>query len=164
MTAKDESIFVGNTNLAYLSSMTGDPQKTVVELMRLNSKPPRGSVHQQLQKYRKLTEELLEHYFKLSDVNTHLIAENLFLQGGKPMGHRQRWTDIEDEALIEKACEDDANMLNLAVNFNRTPAAISSRLTYLVGVKRISRHVMGHLTGYLDGEPVEGYVVGEVEQ
>lgn len=159
-----QSIFLGHTTMTKLRRVEHLDKQSVVELLRLTVEPPKMPVHKLLQRYRELSRNVLELYWAVVDLHNHLLAENAFLAGGDPAGHRKRWTDDDDEALIELSCQDDTNMITLARSLNRTPAAISSRLTYLVGIRRLSRQVVGHLTGYLDGEPVDGFVVGEVEE
>jgi hypothetical protein len=121
-----------------------------------------GNVAQRLRAYRKWTEVLIGHVLALSKLNEDLCAERQQLMTGKGDQAGRRWTDEQDAALVELACEPDASMIKMALTMCRTPGAVASRLTYLVGVSKVSRHVVGRITGYLDGEPVSGVFDGEV--
>jgi len=142
-----------------------DIERAVKGLMNLNGGGTRGEgIHRKLQKYRQYTQLLIAAYASLSDVNEALLRAEALRLGENGARSGKRWTEDEDEALVYAACNDNATMLTLALDFNRSPGAVQSRLTYLVGVHRISRQVVGRLTGYLDGEPVKGVFEGKIER
>lgn len=136
-------------------------QRAIRALIDLNRRP-KGSVHSRLQQYREHSETLLRGYAMLSDILDAANRENAQMLGVAGTSHRKRWTEDEDNALIEFATRDGSSMIQLALTLNRSPAAVSSRLTYLVGIHKVSQHVVGRLTGYLNGEPVRGFVDGVV--
>lgn len=159
--------FVAGTNLihadtARVQSHRHDVSVAITALTRLNTGQDTRNVARRLRAYRECTEQLMDAYGTLQDVLTGLLRELQQYEGGPAVQSRRRWTAEQDDALVDFACRDDATMVGLAVNFQRTPAAIASRLTYLVGVARLSRHVVGRITGYLDGEPVSGVFDGEL--
>lgn len=73
----------------------------------------------------------------------------------------QRWCNQEDELLIELVCN-DMSMLEISTTLGRTPASIKTRLTKLVGTKRLSKKVAGRFVGYIDGIQTECSVEGTV--
>ncbi len=73
----------------------------------------------------------------------------------------QRWCAEEDEYLIELVCE-GASMLDISTTLGRTPASIKTRLSRLVGLKRLSQEVVGHFIGHIDGTQTECSINGTV--
>ena len=76
----------------------------------------------------------------------------------------KRWDKDEDETLVEVASRGDMSITELAVTMGRTPGAIQSRLSQLVGIGRISQSIAGRFIGTIDGEHVQGYIDGEVQK
>jgi hypothetical protein len=137
-------------------------EKAILELGRVISQPQKASIHKRLQAYAKTVPILVRMIGNQQELIHALLRENETLKGGTPTAHRRRWSDEEDQALIDEATKEDTSMITLALGFNRTPAAVSSRLTYLVGIHRISEHVVAHITGYLNGNEVEGDFIGDL--
>lgn len=77
---------------------------------------------------------------------------------------RKRWTEQEDNLLIEAAAKDNATTVELARIFGRTPSAIQSRISYLVGIERLSSKVAGRFIGTIDGEQAEVEIDGIVSK
>ena len=77
---------------------------------------------------------------------------------------RKRWTPEDDDLLIETAAQDDATIFGMAKEFGRTPGAIQSRISHLVGIKRMSVEVAGRFIGTLNGEFVDGDIDGVVSK
>lgn len=77
---------------------------------------------------------------------------------------RKRWTEEEDNLLIEMAVADGTTTVELARVFGRTPGAIQSRITYLVGIERLSSKVAGRFIGTIDGEQAEVEIDGIVSK
>lgn len=114
---------------------------------------------QQLRIFKKYVPILLDMY----DLNIRMMRE-----GGKQVKryegqigerHKKRWTDEEDRMLIEFV-GDGASMTEAATMMGRTPGAIASRITYLVGVSRLSQEIAGNFLGTIDGETVSGHIDG----
>ena len=144
-----------------LDSVMAEVDDAYGQIMSLNAGHG-GNVAQRLRGYRKWSEVLIGHVLALSQLVDDLIAEQEHLTTGKGDQSGRRWTDEQDAALVEMACEPDASMIKIALTMCRTPGAVASRLSYLVGVSKVSRHVVGRITGFLDGEPVSGVFDGEV--
>ena len=73
----------------------------------------------------------------------------------------RRWTKEEDEMLIELVCS-GVSQAELSSSMGRTIPAIKTRVSKLVGDKRISKKVAGLFLGTFNGQYVEGTVNGEV--
>ena len=67
----------------------------------------------------------------------------------------QRWTENEDKLLIDLVCDGKLSMLQLSTTMGRTVPAIKTRLSYLVGVKRLSQKIAGKFIGTANGEDAE---------
>lgn len=73
--------------------------------------------------------------------------------------NNKRWTEKEDNDLIELICS-GVGVKEISAHLQRTPNAIQTRLSYLVGVKRLSQSIEGKFIGIADGEKVEQELVG----
>lgn len=73
----------------------------------------------------------------------------------------QKWCDQEDELLIELACS-GMSMLELSTTLGRTPGSIKTRISRLVGTKRISQEIAGRFVGYVNGIHTECSVNGTI--
>lgn len=138
----------------------------VKQLQRIAAGADHRNIHHRLKDHRQTARDILPMLDLFVTMNESLEAENEMLRGNQVVGKRRRWTDDEDEALIELAGSVDVpDTISLAMTFNRTPAAIMSRINYLVGRKRLTQHVAGRITGYVDGVPVEDvFIDGEVKR
>lgn len=76
----------------------------------------------------------------------------------------KRWQSDEDELLVELASRDEMSMTEMSVTMGRTPGAIQSRLSQLVGIGKVSQSVAGRFIGTIDGEHVHGYIQGDVSK
>jgi hypothetical protein len=141
-----------------------DLEKALQQVSRLQSGNNHWNVHQRLTKYAELTAMMVKILIRQNESLNGLWAEYNQLTGHEGERARKRWTEREDEILVDQACQDGMTLLQLALAFNRTPGAVSSRLTYLVGVSKVSRVVAGRLIGYLDGEPVDGHFEGKLTE
>ena len=98
----------------------------------------------------------MEHYANLT--------KNLLVSTWENQGKmaNKRWTQADDEQLIEYVASGDFSMGAIASMFGRTPSAISARVTKLVGVGKISQEIAGRFIGTLNGEHVVGIIDGEL--
>lgn len=157
---KKADVWVDSTNLARVSEIIHlEARAYIPSLVRLHRNQDEGNIHQRLQRYKEYSEKLLEAYFLMHDMIEALGRQQDQAFGKGATASRKRWTEEEDSTLIDKAVETDSDLTQLAILFNRTPGAISSRLTHLVGIKRLSQSVAGRLTGYINGNPVEDAVI-----
>lgn len=141
----------------------GEWQPSFDALQKLNSGHDKRNVFQKLKAYREHSQRLMKRLLEIEAILESFKAENRMLRGDTGSRHHKRWTPQEDEALIELAVG-GASQIELATCMNRTPGSVGSRLTYLVGIRKISREVVGRIIGYLDGEPVDGFFEGSLRE
>lgn len=72
--------------------------------------------------------------------------------------YNKRWGKVEDEWLIDAVCH-DVPILKIAVALGRTPSAVQTRITHLVGVNRLSQQVAGKFIGMANGEEFQANLV-----
>lgn len=73
----------------------------------------------------------------------------------------KRWNDEDDNELIEMACNDIPEVF-MAAKLKRSPSSIKTRISYLVGTKRLSQKVAGKFIGKINGEQTEANLVGTI--
>lgn len=125
---------------------------------------PKGTAFSQIQQFRKLVPILINYIrfqAKLIDGYTKTYDRMTDKQAEKS---RKKWTQEDDELLIEIVARGDTSINEVSLIFGRTPGAISTRVSYLVGIKKISESVAGKFTGYLNGGYVEGIINGTVRK
>lgn len=120
------------------------------------------SILDELRVYRKHVPVLLQYYGKVAEVLNMSAEATQRLDKSNPDNARRKWTEKEDNLLIEEVCKDDANLAKLAIMFGRSPGALQSRITHLVGVKKISQAIAGKFVGKIDGVLTESDIAGVV--
>lgn len=121
---------------------------------------PKGSAFHQLQAWRKLGKKLLKFMKGQNDIIQLQKKATKRIYDSASEKNYKRWTPEEEETLIELATRSNVSLVELATTFGRTPSAIQTKLTNLVGLKRVDRKVVGRFIGNLNGEHVEGFVDG----
>lgn len=76
----------------------------------------------------------------------------------------KRWDDDEDNALIELASDESNTIMQIAITMGRSPGAIQSRISYLVGIRKLSQAIAGRFIGTINGEHVAGVIDGELRK
>lgn len=130
------------------------------KLSDIVSQPPKNKF-KELQLYRGLAKAVIQYQFIYQDFVDACTEEIDRIVSGTSDRSRKRWTDDEDSVLIEMAAQDNT-ATEIAIMLGRSPGAIQTRLSYLVGVNRVSSQVAGRFVGWLDGEQVEGDIDGVV--
>ena len=74
----------------------------------------------------------------------------------------KRWTNEEDETLINLVCDGKENIHRISTILGRSPGAIQSHVSYLVGRKRLTQEVAGKFIGMIDGKSAEAEICGKV--
>lgn len=121
------------------------------------------NVHQRLKAYQEVSKVFREYSLIQMQLQKAAMRQTNQLKEGLNKRSGKRWTDSEDTALIELAASgNDVQQIGLALS--RSPGAVSSRISHLVGIKRISVEFAGTIKGQLNGEEVEGTFVGEVRK
>lgn len=130
------------------------------KLSDIVSQPPKNKF-KELQAYRSLAKAVIRYQFIYQDFVDACTEEIDRIVSGTSDRSRKRWTDDEDSVLIEMAAQDHT-ATEIAIMLGRSPGAIQTRLSYLVGVNRVSSQIAGRFVGWLDGEQVEGDIDGVV--
>ena len=132
------------------------------KLSRLVSNPPKN-VYKQLQMFRSLSKQVINYQYLYQDLVAMMSEQQERLVNGMSDRSGKRWTDKEDEALVEYASQ-DKSLTNIALMLGRTPSAIQTRLSYLVGINKTTAAIAGRFVGWLNGEHVEGDIDGIVSK
>ena len=120
------------------------------------------SIIVELNTYRKYCPLLINLLCDLSDINKAACKENKRIHNKTQERANKKWTKEEDEMLINYLCDHNSSLTEIAAIFGRSPTAISSHVSNLVGRKRISQEVAGRFIGYIDGEEKESDIVGTI--
>lgn len=159
----NENAFPEGVNLWDLEKIV-DPSElhtALSEVIRMNHEQPKN-LFMTLKKYREHSATIIRWAMTLQELRESSDRQLNHLMGKAGERSNKRWTESEDMALVELAANDQHSLVELSVTFGRSPAAISSRLTYLVGIKKVSQEIAGRIIGFIDGEPVNGYFSGEL--
>lgn len=97
-------------------------------------------------------QELLDGY---SEMFNRLVSDSEEKKGC-------RWQPEEDELLIDMVCDGETSMLEISTTLGRTVPAIKTRISKLVGVKRISKEIAGRFVGLVDGRKTKCFISGEL--
>lgn len=123
---------------------------------------PKMSPYLQLQKWRKLGKQMFE-MTKFHDELVKVSNDQLKrISDSTAANANRRWTKEDDEILIEMACDENTSLIEIASIFGRSTTAISTRISYLVGINRISKEIAGKFEGLLNGEKVQGNIKGTI--
>lgn len=128
----------------------------------LVAKPP-ANVAKRLEKWRWITETLIKGYNEQGRALAAFMAALRELQGAEAEHNNKRWSKEEDDLVVEWRCQ-DFTIQRIAISLGRSPASIATRLTYLVGIKRLFINVDGKIVGSLDGDEVDGHFKGILEK
>ena len=139
-----------------------DHSTILTRAMSLVEHPPKGTF-KQLQAMRSCIQELIKYVLYQRQLLSEMLVESERMSDSYAERGNRRWSPIEDDALIELVTS-DTNLIQLSLTFGRSPSAIQSRITHLVGIKRISKEIAGRFVGTLDNFEVEGFIVGTVTQ
>lgn len=136
------------------------PREVVEETLEALAHPKNTAW--QLKVLRKNARVLCDVCVVLSETLDDAVRESHRLRGELSARHRKRWTKAEDEALVEMASQEGATAAGLAAIFGRSPQAIATRLSELVGIERTKQTVLGRFVGTIGGAHVEGQAEGTV--
>ena len=136
-------------------------RKAMAALSQVISQPPK-SAFKEIQLLRKYAKEVLQYQFIYQDFVEACSEEQSRLIDGMSDRARKRWAEDEDNILVDMASRDEENITSIAMMLGRTPGAIQTRLSYLVGIEKVSTKVAGRFVGWMDGEHVEVDIDGTV--
>lgn len=83
------------------------------------------------------------------------------IASGSYRNSRKRWREEDDETLIDLVCEGKSDVF-IANCLGRSVSACKSRVSYLVGIEKMSEKTAGYFIGMLSGEEVNGLIEGQV--
>lgn len=156
------TIFKKDEALKAVLEDEGD-SSVVTDIYALLTHPPK-TVYAQQKAYQALLRRAAVRILALEDIKEAAVKEIKRHENNVGERSRKRWTPEDDELLIETAAQENATIFGMAKAFGRTPAAIQSRITHLVGIKRMSAEIAGRFVGTLNGEFVEGDIDGTVSK
>lgn len=161
----DNSLIKNGTNLLLIDKGEFEDIKTYKLFTEIHSllHVQKHNAFIELNKWRKLGDKMLRYIEAVN--NLEIMREKHIdrLEDGYGEKNNKRWTPEEDELLIEKVCEGYTS-LELATTFGRTANAISTRISHLVGIKRLTQNVDGYFRGDVNGVFTEGNISGCVSK
>lgn len=128
---------------------------------KVTKKRPK-SVIVEVNTYRKYVPLLLDAYIRMCE---GLRKSNMVYQRSTDIKYargNKKWTADEDNELIEQVCREDMNIHQLSAVFGRSPGAIKTHISELVGRKKLSQEVAGRFIGLIDGENVDAEINGTI--
>ena len=120
------------------------------------------SLIEEVRVFRKYVPVLLNY---VQDANKHIKIEQTKNKRLSDIEHdrsNKRWSKEEDELLINLVCDETQNIHQLSSIFGRSPTAIKSRVSELVGVRKLTQEIAGRFIGRIDGEDISGNISGTV--
>ena len=137
-----------------------ETQKAIDACNRLSQE--RSNVSKELMTYRKYVPVLLKYILQEEDCIKMLNRHIERMMNDSEEKKYQRWTPEEEETLIDMICSGKYSMIELSTTLGRTVPAIKTKVSNLVGIKRLSQEVAGKFIGKIDGASVEGNISGTV--
>lgn len=131
----------------------GHRAMVVLDLLNVGQHPEKNPIRQ-LRLYREHTKALIELHFAMNDC---MKAQRSMMLMETPNNHLA-WTQEEDEWLVDARARGE-EIHTIAAHLGRTPAAIATRLSALIGVPR-SEIVTQYIEGTVDEAPVRGLFHG----
>lgn len=123
-----------------------------------------GNMAQKYRTYERYVPTLLKLYFDYQEKVRVLGQQIDRYEKATAARKNARWTDEEDNALVEMVADNAIGIHELSTAFGRSPASIYSRLSKLVGIGRISQEIAGKFVGTLDGEEISGQINGTLSK
>ena len=139
----------------------GEICDAAIQLMKVSTERPKSLIAE-IATYRKYVPVLIKAYCKQSEwLKKATMQIDRCTDIEYDRGNR-RWTSEEDETLISLVCEGKYNIHMISTMIGRSPAAITSHISVLVGRKRLTQEVAGKFIGTINGESAQGEIVGTV--
>lgn len=122
------------------------------------------STAEQLRIFKKYVPCLINMYFVQGEALASAGKNEERLYSKTAERSNKRWDKDEDELLVDLVSEGRTSLTQIAISMGRTPAAIQTRLSYLVGIRKITQEIAGRFIGTLNGEDVSGYIDGTFQK
>ena len=134
-------------------------RKHIKALMNVVQNRPKGAINE-LRIYRQSVPYLLNYIIQQAGLlNDYKQEQDRFYSDSEDKRFR-RWTDTEDEQLIELITRGDYSKMQIATTLGRSVSSICTRLSTLVGRKRVSTEIAGKFFGKANGVDAELDLVG----
>lgn len=159
-----DGIYMASENDAYKAlgcKSKIDAKKLILEIQKLTFSP-QGNAFQQLKRWRQLSKQMLLLIDEVAEAEVR--AENKIQRICDQTAQRsnKRWTERVDNLLIDLVCEEKLSAIQIAAILGRSTSAIKTRLSDLVGIKRLSSEIVGKFIGTLNGANIEGNIKGQL--
>ena len=122
----------------------------------------RPDITNELKVYRKYVPEVIKSICRVSELNREAIIRLERYETDGMKKRYKRWTKEEDEELINLVCDDSFSMLEISTMLGRTVPSIKTRVSKLVGLKRLSQEVAGRFIGMINGNHANCVLDGTV--
>ena len=155
---REDGALLWNTNLM---SDEKEFNAALFALYKLQSERPK-SIVVELNMYRKHVPKLLEMYFLKADLLNASIKENERFHSDCEDKKHKKWTEEEDKLLIDLVCDSEQSPMEIAIALGRSVSSIKTRVSTLVGRKRLSQKVVGKFVGKIGDEDAETTINGVV--
>ena len=120
---------------------------------------PKKNAYLQLLQWKKIGKAASELLVFQQEMIKNWAEESEQWKAGKARNNRKRWSAGEDELLIEYVSK-NVSIHEISKIFGRTPAAISTRVSELVGINKLSQEIAGKFIGKLNGMDIEAHIDG----
>lgn len=146
-------------NSKYLDLSHGEAQNAILQLLKIQRNRPR-SIVAEVKIYRKYVPKLLEAYWGQCEAAKMAVQGNKRFMTDCADKKNRRWTPQEDNLLIDLVCSEGKSIMEIAVEMGRSVSAIKTRVSTLVGRKRITQKIAGRFLGEIDGEQYNAIIDG----
>lgn len=153
---QNDGVLLFDSNKLQTSNETAEAFKKIN--MVLQNRPK--SIIVELNTFRKYVPSIIKYAIQQTNIAHAAVRQNDRFVNVEEEKKHKRWTENEDKLLIDLVCEEKESMMSIATIFGRSVTAIKARLTYLVGVKRLSQQIAGKFIGTVNGEESEVQLEG----
>ncbi len=162
-----ESVMLGNNVLLVdYNKLTGTKEVTknniCVKLQELCI-APKGTAFHQLQQFRRMVPVLIKAYCEQFEINTAAVEEIERINARVEKNKNKRWSTEEENYLIDLIVK-DVPIVEISTILGRSASAITTKVSSLVGLQRLSQNVAGKFFGTINGEEISGVIKGTVQK
>lgn len=154
----DDGVLMFKTEELILRGETNDAFLRLNDVIQRRPK----SIIAEVNIYRKYVPVILKSIIQMNEIKKAAALQAERVTTDNEDKKYQRWTEQEDNLLIDLVADEKMSMLELSTTMGRTVPAIKTRLSTLVGRKRISQNIAGRFIGFIDGEHKEAEVNGKL--
>ena len=148
----DDGIALVNTNLPYQTK--GETNEALIKVLSVIQNRPK-SIIVEVNTYRKYIPKLINYIKERDKLLDFAIKQIERYENDCDDKRFKRWTPEEEEMLINLVCDENYSMLQISTMMGRTVPSIKTKISNLVGVKRLSQKIAGRFIGTMNGENIE---------